>query len=264
MLNATKAVMTILAVAIGTATIGAARAVNPSARSENESPNQDPPTALPIDPIQNVGHSMNHEVKSFVYGQLALHQFEDEHDFPVDKEGGGLCILSVRAAKNSQYIPRKNDHKPNGYVVALIRNPYDCKPKGFSLAKDDSAAWVVRFDSQKEYSDRRIVGTAYVVTLTGPEDQFLGSWSFWQCGSKHHGPPNTASAVVQNEAQPGDICNTAKPDHNATRISKERMAAYQAQISGVRPRRGRQLLEPGDAAVWFACGTDCCYSEGRS
>jgi hypothetical protein len=255
MFNSSKSVLTILVVALGAATMGAARAASRSTRNENRRI-PGPPTALPIDPIQNVGRPLNHKVKSFVDAQLAASQFEKEYDFPVDKAGapGQKCLLTVRAAKHSQYIPRKNDGQANGYVVALIRNQYDCKPKRFSLGKNDRAAWIVRFDSQDEYADRRVVGTAYLVTLGGGADDFLASWSFWQCGSNHKTIPDTASAVIQNETQPADICGTANPDHNAARISRERMAA----------RNARTLLDSGDPAVWFACGTDCCYSELRS
>lgn len=257
MLNPTRSLRTVLAIALSAASIGAARAARPSIRNESRSRIQAPPTPLTFDPIQNVGHTLNHKVKSFVESQLTAGQFENEYDFPVDKEGGGKCILTVRAAKNSQYITRKNPHKPNeyGYVVALIRNQYPCKPKRFSLGKNGRAAWIVRFDSEDEYTDRRVVGTAYVVSLGGAgADEFLATWSFWQCGSKHDNIPTTASAVIQNETNPADICGTANPDHNAARVSGERLAAFRAQA----------LVDQGDPAVWFACGTDCCYSELRS
>jgi hypothetical protein len=221
----------------------------------------DPPPPLTFDPLQNVGH--NRKLKAFVETQINSGGFETKNDFPVDQEGGGLCVLSMQAAKNSQYIPRKYDGNANGYVVAVITNPSDCKPKRFPLGKNDRAAWIVRFDTPNEYADRRLVGAAYLVSLQSGvfgDDNWFSTWTFWQCGSQHPGVPQTASAVIANEAKAGDICQTAYPaesavpDHDAKRVSRERMAKYKARLP----------LESGDPGVWFACGTDCCYSELRS
>ncbi len=212
----------------------------------------DVPPKIDFDPLQNVGRGLiNRKLTKLVESM----SFEDPYPSTIAaEEQGKSCDLNIRAASNSQNISAKADVAAGfGYVVAVIENATDCKPLGFPLGKGERAAWIIRFDNEYPATGRVIVGTAQIVVLgkhAWNSDDWLpqaGYWRFWQCGNSH-APETKGRAMMQN--QPGSICDVTKLDHDPVRIERE--------LKGL---AAKGLLTDGDPAVWFACGTDCCYSD---
>lgn len=231
------------------------------------------PKKLNFNPDDHVGKWFNRKVKDFVIHDMA-DGFQPAEDFYLAPQNV-LCALKISVAKSSSGVDKKVDaSNPNGFIVALIANPNDCKPDAFDLARQDTAVWYVRFENAQTIDDGKRhdatngtkVGKSSLILLQRngwDNDYWFPKKKEWSLGYCNHTPrPNaTDQALVVTYASACTAVNSL--GHNAHDISllqREEAVRLAAQIkSGASPTQ-RVLVAGDDLALWFACGGDCCYA----
>jgi hypothetical protein len=199
---------------------------------------------------------------------------------PVPDGKGGKCELLLSPALYSHNIERKQDRSSKAFVAAMIaQDPSGpCPFHGQMIGANDHVLWVVRFDAPNVVVPRvhdSTFGKSWLVHLDmanmGGDDEPVSaeSWNLGQCGNSGADGVNDYAL----DAAADSVCTVVERLHHqptgvaaamTATITTMALHAAVARKSGARTTEAQvtPLFDQGmGVSLWFACGTDCCYTD---
>jgi hypothetical protein len=198
---------------------------------------------------------------------------------PDPKPNGTTCDLQLSPVLNSHTILKKKDQKSKGFVAAVISptTAGGCPFHGKMLGPNDRILWVVRFDRQDEAAGRvydATYGKSWLVhvdmTVGGGADEPVSgeSWNLGQCGNSSADNKNDYALDAVSKT----VCTVVDrlhhmPDQVAAEVSATILQYKTTQAGKLNKHDSASRILGGgdgtdlDVSLWFACGTDCCYTD---
>jgi hypothetical protein len=189
-------------------------------------------------------------------------EFVNPQDAPVLGEDGKYCDLRISPARGSVGVRKRRDGSPPmAFVVARIENPNNCKTNKLPLDAGHQAVWIVQFTNiiPIPFRSATFMGKARVVVLGAAgdpteNDRWITTGDGWKLGQCHHdsGDGKTDNATILKH---DNVCElTMQFHHNAAQVTAYLKSLPQAAAKA-------RLTVDDDPALWFLCGTDCCYAD---